>query len=157
MNNLFIDQVLLSLAVLAAGIVYGVDGFHAIAGKKALSLSKDSSITDVVGHTHYVADKRMPVIGMTSVISTALFILLNWTNTSLLIFSGSALTMLIAHLAVYLTVAKPVNAQMSSAAVTDTVPANVRQLQKKWDSVIYLRTGFLTLAMLSLLLAIMNL
>ncbi len=37
MNTLLLDQILLSLAVLTAGIVYGTDAFHAVAGKKALS------------------------------------------------------------------------------------------------------------------------
>ena len=157
MNNLIIDQILLSVAVLTAGIVYGTDGFHAIAGKKALSKSKDSSIADVVGHTHYVADKRMPVIGITSLISTALFILINRTNTVLVVLSATALTMLLAHLALYLTIAKPVNTQMTAAAIDGIVPSNIRELQKRWDSAIFYRAAFLTLAMLSLLLAAMNL
>src|SRR5882757_3867994 len=114
MNKVIIDQILLSVAVLTAGIIYGTDGFHAIAGKKALSLSKDSSIADVVGHTHHVADKRMPVIGVTSIISTALFVLINRANIPLLILSGAALTMLLAHLALYLVIAKPVNTRMSA-------------------------------------------
>ena len=157
MNNLLIDQILLTVSVLSAGIVYGTDGFHAIAGKKALSLSKDSSIADVVGHTHHVADRRMPIIGLTSIISTALLVLINRTNSSLVFFSGAALAMLLVHLALYLIIAKPVNAQMSAAAVSNTVPANIRQLQKRWDSAIFYRTAFLTLAMLFLLSAIMHL
>ena len=152
-----IDQILLSVAVLSAGIIYGTDGFHAIAGKKALSLSKDSSLADVVGHTHHVADKRMPVVGVTSIICTVLFLLINRANTTLVIFSGAALTMLLAHLALYLVIAKPVNAKISAAAVSNTVPPDIRQLQKKWDSAIFYRTAFLALAMLSLLIALMNL
>ena len=157
MNTLLFDQLLLTVGVLTAGIIYGTDGFHAIAGKKALSLSKESSIADVVGHTHYVADKRMPVIGITSIVSTALFVFVNRANTTLCCFSGAALTMLLAHLALYLVIAKPVNAQLSAAAVSNTMPPNIRQLQKRWDGAIFYRTTFLTLAMLFLLLTIMNL
>ena len=157
MSNVLIDQILLGIAVLTTGIVYGTDGFHAIAGKKGLSLSKDSSIADVVGHTHYVADKRMPIIGITSIISTALFILLNLNDATLVVFSGTALAMLLAHLALYLTIAKPVNARMSAAATSGMVPPDIRELQKRWDGVIFYRAAFLALAMLSLLAGAMNL
>lgn len=157
MSNVLVDQALLGVAILTTGIVYGTDGFHAIAGKKGLALSKDSSIADVVGHTHYVADKRMPVIGITSIISTALFIVINRANMMLVVFAGTALTMLLAHLTLYLTIAKPVNAQMSGAAISGIVPPNIRELQKRWDGVIFYRAGFLALAMLSLLSGAMNL
>jgi len=157
MNNPLLNEILLIVAVLTTGIVYGTDSFHAIAGKKATSLSKDASIADLLGHTHLVADKRMPVIGMISIISTAIFLFLNLTNLTLVICSGITLITLLAHLTLYLKVAKPVNSLMSAAAVNNKVPANIRDLQNKWDSVIFYRTTFLTIAILGLLISIMNL
>lgn len=156
MNNQLINEILLIVAVLTTGIIYGTDGFHVIAGKKATSLSKDASIADLLGHTHLIADKRMPLVGITSIVSTAIFIFINLTNLTLAIFSGLALIMLLAHLALYLTVAKPVNAQMSTAAVSNLVPVNIRDLQNRWDSVIAYRAAFLTIAMLGLLISILN-
>ena len=156
MNNQLINEILLTIAVLATGIIYGIDGFHVIANKKAISLSKDTSLADLVGHTHLIADKRMPVIGITSILSTAIFIFINLTNLKLVAFSGLALTMLFAHLALYLTVAKPVNEQMSAAAVNNIVPENIRKLQKRWDSIIVYRFIFLATSMLGLLISMMN-
>jgi hypothetical protein len=153
MNTILISQTLQILAILATGIVYGTDMFHAIAGKKATALSKDSSIADLVGHTHFVADKRMPVVGITGVICTATFAVINYMNVTAVYFSGAALVMLLTHLVLYLTIARPINTKMAEAAVKDIIPENIRALQQRWDSVINYRAGLLTLAMLALLLA----
>ena len=58
MNTILISRILLTIAILASGIIYGTDMFYAIVSRKATALSKDSSIADLVGHTHFVADKR---------------------------------------------------------------------------------------------------
>ena len=155
MNTLLISQLLLAISILTAGVIYGTDMFHAIAGKKATALSKDSSIADLIGHTHLVADKRMPAIGITSVACTALCTAINYANPDVACLSGIALVMLLAHLSLYITIAKPVNTLMSEAAVKNLIPGNIRALQQRWESAINYRAAFLTLAMLAMILAIM--
>jgi len=154
MTTILSSQILLTIAILTAGVIYGTDMFHAIAGKRATELSKDSSIADLLGHTHLIADKRMPAIGITSVVSTALCTALNYNYLTIACLSGGALVMLLIHLALYLTIAKPINALMSEAAVKNRVPENIRALQRRWESVIYYRAGLLLLAMLMLILAV---
>jgi hypothetical protein len=117
MNTILISRILLTIAILAVGVIYGTDMFYAIAGRKAAALSKDSSSAYLVGHTHFVADKRMPFFGIASVVSTALFIIISYMNGTAIWYSGLALVMLLTHLALYLTVAKPINMKMSEAAV----------------------------------------
>ena len=154
MNNIIIiSEALLIVAILTTGIVYGTDLFYAIVMRKATALSKDNSIADLTGHTHLVADKRMAVIGITSVISTTICTILNFKHADTAYLSGAALLMLFVHLYLYTTIAKPINKTMSSAAINNIVPANIRALQNRWDSVITYRAILLTAAMFSLILA----
>jgi hypothetical protein len=156
MNNIIINEALLIMAILATGIVYGTDMFYAIVIRKASALSKDSSIADLTGNTHLVADKRMPGIGITSVICTATFIILNFKHAYAAYLSGTALLMLLLHLSLYMAVAKPINKKMSAAAADKIIPANIRELQNRWDSVITYRAAFLTAAMFFLIITAIN-
>jgi hypothetical protein len=151
--EMLINQLLLVVATLTIGVVYGTDVFHAIVVKKAAALSSDHTVADLIGHTHLIADKRMPLIGVTGVISSLLLTLLNY-QAPLAIYSGIAPVALISHLAIYLKVAKPINAQMSAAAVAKKTPAEIRSLQLRWDSVIVYRAILLTVAMVALLTGI---
>lgn len=150
MNVTIASQVFLIIAILTTGIIYGTDMFHALVVKKAASLSQDNSITDLIGRTHLIADKRMPVIGITSLATTVICLILNFENTFTAALLGAALFMLLSHLYLYITIAKPVNKEISDAAVKNITPGNIRALQIRWDSVICYRAGFLTAAMLLL-------
>lgn len=153
MNTIIISQILLVIANLAVGIIYGTDMFHAIVVRKATALSKNSSIADLIGHTHLVADKRMPGIGITGVLCSALCIILNFNHVYTACFSGAALLMLLSHLYLYTTIATPINKEMSDAAVNNIVPANIRGLQTRWENAINYRAAFLTAAMLLIAVA----
>jgi hypothetical protein len=155
MNTEIISQLLLIIAILSTGVVYGTDMFHALVVRKATALSKNSSIADLIGHTHLIADRRMPVIGITSVLATTLCILLNFKNVYTAGLLSAALLMLLLHLYLYMTIAKPVNNKMTDAAVKNVVPDTIRALQIRWESVINYRAAFLTAAMLLLTLAVM--
>lgn len=54
---------------------------------------------------------------------------------------------LIAFLAVYTRISKPVNTALTAAALADRVPDDARQLQARWDSVINARVALQTLAL----------
>ena len=151
---MLINQILLAIAILTTGVVYGTDVFHAIVVKKAASLSSDSAIADLIGHTHLIADKRMPLIGATSLVSSLLITVLNY-NSALVMYSGVALIALISHLIIYLRVAKPINVQMSAAAMAQKTLAEIRSLQLRWDSVISYRALLLTIAMGALISGIL--
>lgn len=61
------------LAVLCTGVVYGVDVFFAVIGRRALAESSDAAIADVMGHLHQVADARMPIFGVIGLVATIAF------------------------------------------------------------------------------------
>lgn len=153
MNTIIISQVLFVIANLTTGVIYGTDVFHAIVVRKATALSKDNSIADLIGHTHLIADKRMPVFGITGVLCTVLCIILNFKNVFTLCLSGTALLMLLSHLYLYMTIAKPINKEMSDAAADNIIPANIRALQNRWEGVINYRAVLLTVAMVLLAVA----
>ncbi|MEO3403981.1 hypothetical protein AAFN85_08765 [Mucilaginibacter sp. CAU 1740] len=149
--SILVSQILLAVAILTTGVVYGTDVFHAIVVKKAAALSSDQSLADMMGHTHLVADKRMPLVGVSGIISTLLLSVLNY-NTSLVMYSGAAFLALILHLFIYLKVAKPINQQMSAGVVAKQMPSGIRLLQLRWDSVIAYRAILLAVAMVSLII-----
>lgn len=146
-----ITQLLLLIATLSTGVIYGTDVFHAIVVKKAATISKDSSIADLMGHTHLIADKRMPVFGITALLCTVICIILNINNLSSACLLCAALLMLLSHLYLYMSIAKPVNKAMTAGVVNNIIPGNIRALQNRWDSVIKYRAAFLTIAMILLI------
>jgi len=154
MNIHFINETLLIIAVLSTGIVYGTDVFFALIVKKAVKKSDDSSIADLIGWIHLTADKRMPSIGITSIVSSVLFICLNGLTDTPGWLASTAVVSLLGHLTIYLTFSKPINSDMSLAARDKIKLHNIRALQQKWDSVISIRAILLTIAMISLLISI---
>jgi hypothetical protein len=145
-----IYQFLIIIAILNVGVVYGTDMFYALIVRKATALSKDSSIADLTGHTHLIADKRMPVFGITAILCSAVSTFINFNHG----YTVGTLLLLLCHLFLYQRIAKPINVILSQAAEQDTIPENVRALQKRWDSIIAYRAALLALAMLLLILAI---
>jgi hypothetical protein len=75
-----------------------------------------SSIADLIGRIHLIADKRMPLIGITSTLSSVLFTCLNGLTGALGWVALIAVVSLLGHLTIYLTFAKPINSEMSLAA-----------------------------------------
>lgn len=148
-------QGLAALALLSTGVVYGTDVFFALVARPALRRADAASLTRVLGHLHAVADRRMPLLGATALLSTAALAVGGDAPTSrlaLLALAGQ-LTQLVA----YLRVAQPVNRAQTAAAQQDLIPSDARALQTRWDSVIGLRAGALTLAMGALVAAALGL
>jgi hypothetical protein len=143
-------QGLVALALLSTGVVYGTDVFFALVARTALRRADEASLTRVLGHLHAVADVRMPFIGAAALLSTAVLAAGGWGTLpgglALLALAG-LLTQLIA----YVRVAQPVNRAQTAAAQQDIIPLDARALQTRWNSVIVLRAGALTLAMLALI------
>ncbi|WP_083228035.1 hypothetical protein [Mucilaginibacter sp. PPCGB 2223] len=63
-----------------------------------------------------------------------------------------SLVALLAHLTVYLTIAKPINKLMTEGVKFGRLIANIRELQQRWDSMIWLRAALLFIAMAALII-----
>jgi hypothetical protein len=145
-------QILNGTAIVATAVVFGTDVFFALVGKKAAAKSKDTSIADLMGNFHETADARMPVIGITAMVTTLLQVafagLYNIHGKLALI----ALAALLLHLIIYFIVSKPVNNTMVEGVKFGRIVSNIRQLQERWDKVIDLRAILLLIAMIALIM-----
>jgi hypothetical protein len=151
-------QGLAALALLSTGVVYGTDVFFALVARPALRRADEASLTRVLGHLHAVADVRMPVVGATALLSTVgLAVAAGGWGTLPGRLALLALAGLLTQLVAYLRVAQPVNRAQTAAAQQDIIPPDARALQTRWDSVINLRAGALTLAMGALFAAALSL
>lgn len=144
---------LLVLAILNVAVVYGVDVFFAVIGRPALAQSSDAAIADVMGHLHKVADARMPIFGGSGMIATLAFAIAVQVGTTSSWLALIAFAGLLAQLALYLTVAKPINSKMTQAIQQGETLIDIRNLQRRWDSVIIGRALAMTLAITCLVIA----
>jgi hypothetical protein len=142
----FVDA-LCVLAVLCTGVVYGVDVFFAVIGRRALAESDDAAIADVIGRLHQVADARMPIFGALGLLATISLATVSPLGTLASWLTLIAIASLLVQLSLYLTVAKPINIKMTEAVQRKEVLANIRELQHRWDSIIVARAIAMTVAM----------
>jgi fumarate reductase subunit C len=107
-------------------------------------------VADLMGHFHEVADTRMPVIGITAVITTLMQVVVVGVHNIAGQLAIISLAALLVHLAIYFTIAKPVNNIMVEGVKFGRLIDNIRLLQQRWDKVINLRAVLLLVAMTSL-------
>jgi hypothetical protein len=145
-------EILAGLAILANAVIYGIDVFGAIVLRPAIAAVDDRTLTQLLGHVHRIADRRIAAIsigGLIAAVATAALAAASrhWVSTA----AGALATLaLIIFAGVYTRISKPVNTALTAAAVADRVPGDARQLQARWDSVIDLRVALQTLALAAL-------
>src|SRR4051812_6307697 len=62
-------EILASLAILANAVIYGTDVFGAIVLRPAIAAVDDRTLTQLLGHIHRIADRRLPAIGAAGLIA----------------------------------------------------------------------------------------
>jgi hypothetical protein len=145
-------EFLAGVAILANAVIYGTDVFGAIVQRPAIAAVDDRTLTQSLGHIHQIADAdrlKADVGGLIAAIATAALAAAtgHWVSAA----AGALATVaLLVFLAVYTRVAKPVNTALTAAAVADRVPADARELQARWDSVINARVALQALALAAL-------
>ncbi|THF70318.1 DUF1772 domain-containing protein [Deinococcus sp. Arct2-2] len=145
-----LNAVLVLTGLLSAGVVYGTDMFFAVVGRTALARTSDAALTEVMGRLHEVGDARMPLFGVTALLSTLALVFTTGAGSRPSVFAGLALVGLAAQLTAYFRGAQPVNHAQTAAAQQGIVPPAARALQTRWDSVIVLRAVGMTLGVLGL-------
>lgn len=143
------------VAVFGAAVIYGTDLFCALVLRPAASGASDASVADLLGRVHEYGDRRLPLPGVLSVIATALTAATS-DSTSARIGAAIALAALLLWLAIYLRISAPINKRLRAAAASHTVPADTRELQQRWDSVIWTRALLQTIALAGLLTIILT-
>ena len=147
-----LSHVLAITGVLTAGIIYGTDVLGALVGRPAWKKVDDRTLVMATGFMHYYGDRRFPIPGILSVAATVLTAVTSaisgrWPATAA---ASAAAAALLTWLAIYTTVNAPINKQLTQAAQEGRVPPNARDLQTRWDSVIYLRAALQGIAVAGL-------
>lgn len=129
------------VAILSVAVIYGADVLAAVVLRPVYAAVDDRTLVQAVGRGHHVGDRRLPVVGVTGVVFTALttglaFIAMSPVAGAL---AGCALLLLLVWLGLFARVSKPINVRLSTAALADEVPSDARLLQDKWESIITVR------------------
>jgi len=130
--------------------------YSAIVQRPAIAAVDDRTLTQVMGHIHRVADRRLAAFSIGGLVAAAVTTALaaatgHWVSTAGGALAALALTTFVV---IYTRISKPVNTALTAAAVADRVPDNARELQARWDSVINGRVVLQTLSLAALCVAL---
>jgi hypothetical protein len=80
-------EIIVGLAILANAVIYGTDVFGAIIQRPAIAAVDDRTLTQVMGHIHRVADRRLAVFSIGGLIAAAVTAALaaaagHWVSTA---------------------------------------------------------------------------
>lgn len=144
-------EVLAGLAIAANAVIYGTDVFAAIVLRPAVACVDDRTLTQLLGHIHRIADRRLAAIAATGLITTAATAALaaateHWTSAA----GAGMATLALIIFGLYARVSKPVNTALTTAALAHQVPDDTRQLQARWNSVINARVALQSIALTAL-------
>lgn len=152
-----LNAVLVVVALLATGVVYGTEVFFAVVGRAALERTSDAALTEVMGRLHELGDARMPIFGASALVATLALVFTTGLGSSSSVLALLALAGLGTQLGAYLSIAQPINKAQTAAARQRVTPPNARELQRRWDSVITLRAVGMLVGVASLALCALSL
>lgn len=134
-------QIIATIAVLANAVVYGTDVCAAVITRSVNHKLDDATVTISAGWGHYYGDKRMPIVGVSGVVTAVLTLVIALLagQTGAAVAAGITVAALLTWLALYVLIAKPINSQQTAAALSGIIPADARALQDKWDSILKYR------------------
>ena len=95
------------VGILSTAVVCGTDMFFLTVGRPALRLASSSAGTEVMGFLHMFGDARMPIWGVSAVLSNLLLAALSRSEQRWFYFAS--LLMLILFVIAYVRLSKPIN------------------------------------------------
>ena len=104
------------VGILSTAVVLGTDMFFLTIGRSALRLASPSAGTEVMGFFHLFADARMPIWGVSAILSN--FLLVVFSRSGQRWFYLASLLMLILFVILYNLLSKPINRIQTEAAKT---------------------------------------
>lgn len=142
------------IGILSTAVIWGTDMFFLTIGRRALRLATISAATEVMGFLHMFADARMPVWGVSAILSNTLLVVFSRTGQRWF-YAVSALLLLV-FVIVYNRLSKPINRLQTEAAKTGRSLDNGRELQATWDRSLVIRVPLLLVSMLAQCLALVT-
>ena len=141
------------VGILSTAVVCGTDMFFLTVGRPALRLASSSAGTEVMGFLHMFGDARMPIWGVSAILSNFLLAVLSRNDQRW--FYIASLLMLILFVVIYARLSKPINEIQTEAAKTGKSLNNGRELQASWDRSLIIRVPLLVASLLAQCLALM--
>src|ERR1700757_2568585 len=135
------------VGILSTAVLCGTDMFFLTIGRPALRLASPSAGTEVMGFFHMFADARMPIWGVSAILSNLLLVVLSRTGKRWFYFAS--LLMLILFVVIYARFSKPINRLQAAAARTGESIDNGRDLQTSWDRTVMIRVPLLVVSFLA--------
>src|SRR6201997_4193929 len=135
------------VGILSTAVVCGTDMFFLTIGRPALRLASPSAGTEIMGFLHMLADARMPIWGVSAILSNFLLVLLSRSGQRWFYFVS--LLMLIMFVVIYARLSKPINRLQTEAARTGENLTNGRELQASWDRSVMIRVPLLVVSLLA--------
>lgn len=152
------SHALASLAVLSVGVIYGSDIFSAVVLRPAMAALTDRELTQAAGRIHEYGDQRLPLPGAAGTVAAAAAAICAGFagHAAAAALAGAALVALLGWLWLYLRIAAPINRRMIKAARDHETPADIRAMQKRWDSIITTRAALQGSAMALLIATLIS-
>jgi hypothetical protein len=138
---------LASLVGILSTAVFGTDMFFLTIGRPALKLASPSAGTEIMGFFHMFADARMPIWGVSAILSN--FLLVLFSRDGQRWFYLASLLMLFLFVIIYNRLSKPINRLQTEAAKNGERLNNGRELQASWDRALIIRAPLLVVSLLA--------
>ena len=135
------------IGILSTAVVCGTDVFFLTVGRPALKLASPSAGTEIMGFFHMFGDARMPIWGVSAILSNSL--LAASISGERRWFYLASLSLLIVFVVIYARLSKPINQIQTEAAKTGERLDNARDLQASWDRSLLIRVPLLVLSLLA--------
>ena len=135
------------VGILSTAVVFGTDMFFLTIGRPALKLASPSAGTEIMGFFHMFADARMPIWGVSAILSN--FLLVLFSRDGQRWFYLASLLMLILFVIIYNRLSKPINRLQTEAAKNGERLNNGRELQASWDRALIIRVPLLVVSLLA--------
>ena len=135
------------VGILSTAVVFGTDMFFLTIGRPALRLASPSAGTEVMGFLHMFADARMPIWGVSAILSNFLLAVLSRSQQRW--FYIASLFVLILFVVIYARLSKPINQMQTKAAKSGESLSNARELQASWDRSLIIRVPLLVVSLLA--------
>jgi len=135
------------VGILSTAVVFGTDMFFLTIGRPALRMASPSAGTEIMGFFHLFADARMPICGVSAILSNLLLAVLSRSGQRW--FYLVSLLMLILFVILYNALSRPINRIQTEAAKAGERLDNGRELQASWDRVLLIRVPLLLVSLLA--------
>lgn len=143
-------SIALLIACIGSAAMLGIDLFGLLVITPSLKKVDDGVLTFAMGSIHDEANRAMPILSIVSVLGCVAGLYFGAPS----IPAGVGLGGLLAWLVLLGTQVIPINNQLRDAHKAKKIPGNVRQLQQKWDRLLWPRLALLATAIGGLIFAL---